>query len=416
MCDTVVVVPELGPVWFAKNSDREPSEAQFVECDDGSSGHAPPPGLPSVRPASRVLLSRPGWMWGAEIGVNEHGVAIGNEAVFTRFPAPKEGASGMDFLRIALSHCRNANDALDQLIDLTERFSQGGRMGHRHRSFRYNSSFIVADPSTAWVFETAGNLWAAKRVRGVATISNELTIQDDFDRMHTGAYEIARKRGWAKAAGAFRFAAAFSDPVISRLAGARLRRACTASSLDGVHEPHARHFIRALTDHGGTEPTKGWRGLAPCAHASWFPTRHAQQTTSSLIARLDATGPTVWSTGSSSPCLSVFKPTPFDPALFPSHPIADTGFDRTKLWWAHERLHRACLRDYHARRVAFAEERERFQDDCLQPNASGEHAWNAHHSLVADWRERVLSVKPSRAPLPTRLYWMRQSRASALPA
>ena len=122
MCDTVVVVPELGPVWFAKNSDREPSEAQFVECDDGSSGHAPPPGLPSVRPASRVLLSRPGWMWGAEIGVNEHGVAIGNEAVFTRFPAPKEGASGMDFLRIALSHCRNANDALDQLIDLTERF------------------------------------------------------------------------------------------------------------------------------------------------------------------------------------------------------------------------------------------------------------------------------------------------------
>jgi dipeptidase len=415
VCDTVAVVPEHGPVWFAKNSDREPNELQLIECDTGDAAQTAPRGWPVEPPSEQAILSRPAWMWGAEIGVNERGVAIGNEAVFTRFPVPKEGRSGMEFLRIALGVSRTADDALDLLIDLTERFAQGGRMGHRNRTFRYNSSFIVADPSTAWVFETAGNLWAAKRIHGVATISNALTIEDDFDRIHTGAYRVARKRGWVKSASAFSFAAAFSDPMISKLAGASVRRACTKRSLDGVREPNTRDFIRALTDHGGMEPTQGWRGMSPCAHASWVPTRHAQQTTSSLIARLAPAGPMVWATGTSSPCLSVFKPVPFDAELFPLHAIADERYDPKRLWWAHETLHRECLRDYHARRVTFAEDRERFQDACLEADADPERAWHTHREHVDEWTERVRGMGTSSLPLPTRLYWRRQSHAAAMP-
>ncbi|MBW2225471.1 MAG: hypothetical protein JRF54_14980, partial [Deltaproteobacteria bacterium] len=140
VCDTVVVVPEKGPVWFAKNSNREPSEAQFLECHDGTVAGAAPAGLPDAASNARLLLSRPAWMWGAEMGVNEYGLAIGNEAVFTRLPVPKAGYAGMDLQRVALTTCRTADDALEQLIELTERFTQGGAMGHLHRSFRYHSS------------------------------------------------------------------------------------------------------------------------------------------------------------------------------------------------------------------------------------------------------------------------------------
>jgi dipeptidase len=269
----MVVVPETGPVWFAKNSDREPSEAQFFECHEASHDEGAPGGLPSASGSPRLLLSRPAWMWGCEMGVNERGLAIGNEAVFTRIPVPKAGYTGMDFQRVALSTCRSADDALEQLIELTERLTQGGAMGHRQRAFRYHSSFLIADATTAWVFETAGEYWAAKRVRGVATISNALTIEDDFDRVHAGAYELARKRRWVKSANAFSFAGAFSDPFMSLMAGARVRRACTARSLAGVHEPQARDFMLALSDHGAVEPGHGLRSEAPCAHASWLPTR-----------------------------------------------------------------------------------------------------------------------------------------------
>jgi secernin len=414
VCDTVVVVPDQGPVWFAKNSDREPSEAQFLECHEGSAAGAAPMGLPDASGNSRLLLSRPAWMWGCEMGVNEHGLAIGNEAVFTRLPVPRAGYAGMDFQRVALTTCRTADDALEQLIELTERFTQGGAMGHRHRSFRYHSSFLIADATTAWVFETVGNHWAAKRVHGVATISNALTIEDDFDRVDDGAYKLARERGWVKSSD-FSFAGAFSDRAMSLLAGARVRRACTGRSLAGVREPRARDFIRALTHHGAPEPGKGLRSEAPCAHASWLPTRTSAQTTSSIIARLEASGPTVWATGTSSPCLSVFKPAPFDPELLPPHPVADARFDERELWWVHERLHRACLADYHGRRVTFAEDLERLQDDCLRPEADPSQSWRDHRASIDDWLRRTLEVKVSKNRPLTRLFWSRQSRTVSIP-
>lgn len=51
-----------------------------------------------------MILSKPGWMWGAEMGANESGVVIGNEAVWTN---DNEGDSdtsvkrllGMDLVR-----------------------------------------------------------------------------------------------------------------------------------------------------------------------------------------------------------------------------------------------------------------------------------------------------------------------------
>jgi len=415
VCDTVVVVPESGPVWFAKNSDREASEAQFLECHDGSASGDVPTGLPGVSGNARLLLSRPAWMWGCEMGVNEHGVAIGNEAVFTRLPVPKTGYTGMDFQRVALATCRTADDALEQLIELTERFVQGGRMGHRHHAFRNHNSYLIADPTTAWVFETAAHFWAAKKVRGVATISNELTIDKDFDRIHSDAYTFARGRRWARDSHDFSFSRAFSDRIISTASGARIRRACTARSLSGLHEFSARDFIRTFTDHGDIEPGKAWQHGSPCAHASWLPNLTSAQTAGSLIVRLDTVHAEVWATGTSSPCLSVFKPAPFDPELLPPRPVAESRFDARELWWAHERLHRACLAAYHPRRVAFAEDRERFQDDCLRPGADPKRSWRDHRARIDDWLGRALQVKASHMPPLTRWFWSRQSRAMSIP-
>ncbi|MEM7137028.1 MAG: acyl-CoA--6-aminopenicillanic acid acyltransferase [Myxococcota bacterium] len=417
MCDTVVFVPEQGAVWFGKNSNREPSEAQFIECHDrSSSAIARPRGLPGAEDHGRVLVSRPAWMWGAEIGANEHGVVIGNEAVFTRLPVERTGHSGMDFLRVALGSCRSAADALEQLIELTENLLQGGPMGHQQRGFRYHSSFVVADRHGAWVLETAGHYWAARRVRGVASISNGLTIQDDYDRVHRGAASYARTRGWLDKNQTFRFADAFSDRFMTSLTGAATRRACTASAIGGYPRPALSQFIDALSDHAGVQPGRGWRSESPCAHAGWPATMHAAQTTSSMIARLDDTGATVWATGTSSPCLSVFKPTPFDPVLFVPRRVKDTRFRERDLWWAHERLHRACLENYTDRRAALSDDRSRFQDACLAPRVDPAALWADHLHHTRAWFSRVCRVEGGRRPWLHRRYWRKQDAVNEFPA
>ena len=56
-----------------------------------------------------VLLGKPYWIWGAEMGANAHGVVIGNEAVFTRVPHEKQpGLIGMDLLRLGLERADTA--------------------------------------------------------------------------------------------------------------------------------------------------------------------------------------------------------------------------------------------------------------------------------------------------------------------
>ena len=85
MCDTLVSITPDG-VLFAKNSDRDPNEAQLPRWYPAAD-HSATPGavdctwisIPQIEHTHAVLLSQPWWMWGAEIGTNEHGVVIGNE-------------------------------------------------------------------------------------------------------------------------------------------------------------------------------------------------------------------------------------------------------------------------------------------------------------------------------------------------
>ncbi|NLJ45630.1 MAG: hypothetical protein GX430_03630 [Treponema sp.] len=185
MCDTFWA-PGRERSYFGKNSDRKPSEPQAL-CILPRSPEAPRSAvsggeLPYPDKGLAVLLSKPSWIRGGEIGLNEKGVAVGNEAVFSKWPARKNGILGMDFLRIALRSASTAQEAVEILVELTERFDQGGNGAYRGRLF-YDNSYLVAGFDGAFVLETAGKRWAWKKVEAPTAISNSYSIGLDYKRL-----------------------------------------------------------------------------------------------------------------------------------------------------------------------------------------------------------------------------------------
>jgi dipeptidase len=98
MCDTFVALSnstENGSVIFGKNSDREPNEAHELVIIphayhlEGETVKCTYIDIPQVAETNAVLLAKPFWIWGAEMGANEHNVVIGNEAIFSKIPACK---------------------------------------------------------------------------------------------------------------------------------------------------------------------------------------------------------------------------------------------------------------------------------------------------------------------------------------
>lgn len=199
MCDCLVALPSATGVafaLFAKNSDRPPDERQVIEWDPPHRDAAPFRAThidvsPLERDTIGCVISRPVWCWGAEHGVNEAGVAIGNEAIYTTVDprSAPPALIGMDLVRLGLERGESALDAVSVITGLLERYGQGGT-GHDPNGVKgadgarpYWSSFLVADSGDAWVIETSGSAWATEQVVDVRAISNRTTIAA-FDAAH----------------------------------------------------------------------------------------------------------------------------------------------------------------------------------------------------------------------------------------
>jgi secernin len=228
MCDILVALPDAtasGNVVFGKNSDRPAGECQVLcpgpdttAADSGliRCAHVEVPLQPG---ALRTLGCRPYWCWGYETGMNEAGVVGGNTAIYTRARAEMAGEPygllGMELLRFGLERGRSAEESVSAIVDLLEHYGQWGPavQGKGEADGCYENAFVVVDEREAWLLETAGRRWVARRQReGTLALSNELTIRDDWTKASGDLEEHAfAMEWWTPGPSPFDFALAYSD-------------------------------------------------------------------------------------------------------------------------------------------------------------------------------------------------------------
>lgn len=379
MCDTVVALSSVtsdGKVYFAKNSDREPNEAQVMELvqgnryPSGSQVKCTYISIPQVEQTYTVLLSKPFWMWGAEMGANEHGVAIGNEALFTRIrPSREPGLIGMDLLRLALERSRTSEDALHTLIDLIGRYGQSGNCSNEHELF-YHNSFLIADRENAWVLETADKHWAALKVKDFYSISNGITIEKNWDIASDDLIKFAVDKKWCRSENDFNFKKCYSDFLYTNFSQSRKRRCDTFEYLNnnkGGIDTYTLLRLLRMHDPKDNEwrPDRSLTEWTVCVHKGFGPIR-ASQTTGSMVSRLSHDGDLHFLTGTSAPCISFFKPVWLDLKLpVSSEPNPGNRFDENSIWWRHERIHRKILENFVTNHANYQMERSETEEKII---------------------------------------------------
>lgn len=349
-CDTLVAVRQGSEpkIVFGKNSDRPLDEAQPLESVPRS--HHPAGShvrcqyltIPQAEHTLAVLGSRPWWMWGFEHGVNETGVAIGNEAIYTRDDVPEVGLTGMDLVRLGLERGSTAQEAQRVITGLIQEYGQGGDCRYLLPS-RYHNSFIIADGHEAYVLETSGRHWVSKKAIRSTAIANLVTIEDDWDTCSDGIERYARENHWwwGPPGRKLNFRAAFEDGSVRNKTEDRYRASCRF--LGSPDTCSVESMMRHLRDHfeGGTvqvpETPDQPRPRSICCH----PGQYASATAASMVVELptDGSAPLAWCS-MSTPCTSIFLPVQVGSELPARLTLGSNVEDPRSAWWALHRLSR----------------------------------------------------------------------------
>lgn len=345
MCDTFVALSSVTRdknVLFAKSADCEVNEANAIvriprkKHIKGEAVRITHLVIPQVEETYEIFLTKAFWTYGCEIGVNEYGLAMGEEAVFTtEMTEEKDGIIGPDLMRLGLERARDCREAIEVMTALLEKYGQGGSAELKGNS-HFDSSFLMSDTHEAYILETAGRKWAVKKIKEFDSISNMLGISTNW--MRCSVSSGSEKMDWA---------GSFALPDIPPNLGSPDRQSITYNSLNAAKSQiTAQTMFEIMRHHGnGYHPATANAHRNICIHAGpqenrWW------QADGVMVTDVSEDGVMIWVTGTSGNCVSIFKPVFLGLDLPDTGPIPTEHFDPRSLWWKHELLHRRAMADF----------------------------------------------------------------------
>jgi secernin len=327
-------------VLFGKNSDREYNESQYLEqipatkYGAGEFVQLTYCSVEQVRETRSVLLSKPHWIWGAEIGANAAGLVIGNEAIFSTVAAEATaGIIGMDYLRLALERASCVDEGIEVITQLLQQHGQSGNCGYR-RELTYHNSYLLADLKVAKVLETVDRDWVVMNIADHGAISNAITTIGAPDEASAGWRVRSTRVVTDRKDRPLSFRDTYQD--FSKTQSGDFRQMQAMQRLGKkAGDLTETDFFDILRDHREGPAEEGRPPPRICTHAAQ---NALGQTTASWVASLGNNRMVHWVTGTAAPCTSVFKPVVVRLGLPEHGPHPGTHADHASLWWRHEKF------------------------------------------------------------------------------
>jgi hypothetical protein len=147
-----------------------------------------------------------------------------------------------------------------------------------------------------------------------------------------------------------------------------------------------------------------------------------------MVSHLGTGVQTHFVTATAAPCTSIFKPVWLGADVPPTGPVPTNRYDENTLFWRHEVLHRAVLRDYATRISVFSEERDALERKFIdgawrlkgqpvtQRAAYAVRCFAEADGVETRWTARVLATNPAkRQGWLHSLAWRACDRAAGIP-
>ncbi len=288
MCDTFGKILDSGKhAIFGKNSDRENDEPQIVQfipaiVHKEKNLKTTYLEIEQAKETAAIFISKPVWLWGAEMGVNEYGVCIGNEALYpNKYDNQAIGLLGMDLVRIGLERSKTAKEAVEIIIKFLEQYGQGGFCSLKNKDL-YDNAFLIMDIYECYILETKNKHWLYKKVkRGCISNVFSVTKPDKFSDI-TNFKKVFERKG--KHSGDYRI-------KLMKRTVKKIRNSQDAISI--------------LKLHNKKDKDNSIKSKSVCMHGDYT-------TTGSMVVELkDGKVPQIYFTATSHPCTSLFLPYSF---------------------------------------------------------------------------------------------------------
>lgn len=284
-------------------------------------------------------------------GINEHGVAVSTNTIYTREPLlEKGGISWTENIRLVLERCKTAKEGVDLIAELQDKY--GGTFG-----IWGGMAYIIADPNWAWAIECTPRHWAAKRCPddGAFFYANEMLLKNDYEMASADLISYAVEKGWYDpSGGSFSFKGVYGEKLAQEWNVERMKQMNFLLS-PKIGTVRVQDLMTLLRDHG-------YEGSPPHAFHAGGPYHTGGHYT---ICNSCTYGSEVWHLRSympvdigcvmwccmSSPCENVFQPiwagargdTP------PEYNVGGDTLDLRSAWWATQSIRRMVDRDYENR-------------------------------------------------------------------